>query len=130
MLQSGQSTPEESDRPNSSVDVNALCLHHIKKDLAVNRVSRYPPITGTVEERCKEALSHIAKVLYILLPLKSNRLQYILLQWNFNCLDLWCFQGCASGWIRLYMTCLTKRAHKFDTFNCYPSHKMLYIYHH
>ncbi len=75
MLQSGQSTPEESDRPNSSVDINALCLHHVKKDLAVNRVNRYPPITGTVEERCKEALSHIAKVMNMNTPLEWSLLQ-------------------------------------------------------
>ena len=64
-LQSGTSTPDDSTegKPDSQVEVNSLCAHFDQKSNL--QVVRYPPITGSVEERCREALAHISKVVFL-----------------------------------------------------------------
>jgi hypothetical protein len=48
-------------KPENSVDVRTLC-HPDTFDSNKKEVEPYPPITGDIEERCKEALKHIATV--------------------------------------------------------------------
>ena len=49
---------------SSSVEVKALCLPHRAKLKvpAETRQSQYPTITSDLEQRCREALKHVANV--------------------------------------------------------------------
>ena len=66
-----QRTPSDSDEDDkgeesaTSVEVQALCLPQLKNDPSAsqpNKFIRYPPISGNLEERCREALKHVAEV--------------------------------------------------------------------
>jgi hypothetical protein len=46
-----------------SVPLQALCRHGQVKKPSADHSLTYPPITGTTEERCLEAIQHIIKVL-------------------------------------------------------------------
>jgi hypothetical protein len=45
-----------------SVPLQALCRHGQMKKPSSDHGVRYPPITGTAEERCLEAIQHVTKV--------------------------------------------------------------------
>ena len=53
--EAGEST---GDNGEMSVEVKALCVPQKKKTQAVS----HPPISGSVEERCEQALRHVAEV--------------------------------------------------------------------
>jgi hypothetical protein len=50
------------DESEISVPLQALCKHEQMKKPKADHSVRYPPITGTTEERCMEAIQHVVKV--------------------------------------------------------------------
>ena len=53
----------------TSVDVQTLCVaDKVKRQSMVH----YPPVCGDTEERCKQALQHIAQVKSIFIPTVSK----------------------------------------------------------
>ena len=55
---------DDQTTPVTSIDVKGLCLpQKIRKpDKTKENMIRYPPVTGSIEERCREAIKHIAEV--------------------------------------------------------------------
>ena len=59
------------------MEVNALRLHdHVKRPEPGLDIVRYPPIVGNLQDRCQEALTHIAQVGLIRFMSRHEQLLY------------------------------------------------------